>query len=113
VQQNRERASAKRDLRRFLKYCLQKQYSVGTGILDCPQKNVTKAEQTFQKPFADPAARSNRACGFGSARALGALPIQNFDFAINPNLSFSSKHFSPRSFATLEDDRRKMRCEES
>ena len=30
-----------------------------------------------------------------------------------PRLSFSSKHFSPRSFATLEDDRRKMRCEES
>ena len=56
------------------------------------------------------------ACHAGRKRS------QNFDFAKIPIrifrgtsfcLSFLSKHFSPRSFDTLEDDRRKMRSEES
>ena len=47
------------------------------------QFNVTFAGGVSET-CADPAARSNRACGFGSARARCALPHQNFDYAKIP-----------------------------
>ena len=60
---NREAIRRGRDLRTVYDtpICTKKYLKViGMRLL----KNVTKAKQTLRRPIADPAARSNRACGF-------------------------------------------------